>query len=87
VAPNAALTEYTKVLSSQRVNSPPRMVKRVCRFSQRDSCGPNQSPNVENSAELSFVDDTNSHHSGRMKYRTQSHSRMVSRMLRLREGS
>ena len=40
------------------------MVNSVCRLSQSESSGANHSPNVENSAELSFVDETNSHHSG-----------------------
>ena len=63
------------------------MVNSVCRLSQSESSGANHSPNVENSAELSFVDETNSHHSGTTKYNTQSHSSTVSRMLRRRDGS
>ena len=87
VAPSAETTEYTTVFSSHRAKMPPRMVNSVCRFSHSENSPPNHSPKVENSAELSFVDDTNSHHSGRMKYSTHSQSSTVSSMLRRREGS
>ena len=87
VAPSAETTEYTTVFSIHRAKMPPRIVNSVCRLSHSENSPPNHRPKVEKRAELSFVDDTNSHHRGRMKYSTHTQSSTVSSRLRRREGS
>ena len=75
------------MFSSQRVKMPSRTLNSVCRFSQSEKSPPNHRPNVENSAALSFVEETSSHHSGSTKYSTQSQSSTVSSRLRRRSGA